>query len=198
MPARPRTPAGANGAGPGVDIDALIDAAQPAQRSIALCLRGDLVSEFEELERQLEDAQASDKGDSLASGGSASALIAAQDALREQMKASTVTVVLRAMPRREFRQLCDRHPPKVDEDGKVDPDDARAGVNTDTIWDPLIRACWSTPVIDKARLTLLLDEKLSNRQYERLALLAMNVNQSDVDIPFSFAASRLRQNSSSE
>ena len=198
MATRARPPSTVNGSLPEVDIDALIDAAQPAQRSIALCLRGDLVSEFEELERRLEDAQASDKGDSLASGGTVRAIIEQQDALREQMKASTVTVVLRAMPRKDFRNLCDRHPPKVDEDGKVDPDDARAGVNTDTIWDPLIRACWSTPVIDKARMTLLLDEKLSNRQYERLALLAMNVNQSDVDIPFSFAASRLRQTSSPE
>src|SRR5215467_1523162 len=182
----------------GVDIDALIDAAQPAQQSIALCLRGDLVSRFEELERRLEDAQRDDRGDSLASGSTATAIIAEQDDLRERMRSSTVTVVLRAMPRKEFRKLVDAHPPKVDEDGKIDPDDARAGVNTDTIWDPLIRACWSTPVISKARMTLLLDEKLTNRQYEQLALLAMNVNQDDVDVPFSFAASRLRRSNSPE
>jgi hypothetical protein len=194
----PTSPAAVNGREPDLDIDALIDAAQPAQRSIALCLRGDLTSAYEELERRLTDAEAGDKGDSLASGSATVGILADMDALREQMKASTVTVVVKAMPRKAFRKLLDLHPPKMDDDGKVDPDDARAGFNTDTLYDPLIRACWSTPVISKERMALLLDEKLTDRQWQRLALLALQVNTDDVDIPFSYAASRLRQTSSPE
>ncbi len=179
----------------GIDIDALIDAAQPAQRSIALCLRGDLVSAYEELERRLEDADAADSRDSLAAGGPQAAIVAEMDALREQMKASTITVVMRAMSRKAFRKLADQHPPKRDEEGKPDPDDARAGFNTDTFHEPLIRACWASPVISRARMTVLLDEKLSPNQFQKLSQAAWDVNVDDVDVPFSLAASRVRQNS---
>lgn len=178
---------------PAIDIDAIIDAAQPAQRSMTLCLRGDLVSEYEELDRQREEAVRLDLGDSLASGGTAAAIAAQMDALREQMKSATITVVLRAMSRRNFLKLCSVHPVRRDEDNKPNPNDVGLGVNTDTIWDPLIRACWVSPDITKARLTRVLDEVLSDAQYSGLAGLAWEVNRGDVDIPFSYAASRTRQ-----
>ena len=47
-------------------------------------------------------------------------------------------------------------------------------------------------------MTTLLDEKLSDRQYNDLANLAWMVNRGDVDVPFSYAASRNRQSSSPE
>lgn len=180
------------------DIDALIDAAQPAQRSMPLCLRGDLVSEYETLDRALEEAERADSGDSLASGGTAAGIVAQMDALRAQMLASTITVVLKAMTRRDFLKLCSLHPVRRDEEGNPERKDIGLGVNVDTIWEPLIRASWATPVISPERMTLLLDEKLSDRQYDQLANLAWMVNRGDVDIPFSFAASRNRQNNSHE
>lgn len=182
----------------GVDVLAIIDAAQPAQRSIALCLRGDLVSEYEDLDRQREEAGKTDTGDSLASGSAAATIVAQMDALREQMKAGTITVVLRAMNRKAFRKLCTLHPVRRDEDGTPNREDVGLGVNTETLWDPLIRASWSTPVIDKARMTKLLDEVLSDRQYQVLASVAWEVNRDDVDVPFSYAASRSRRPSSPE
>jgi len=183
---------------PPVDIDALIDAAQPAQRSMPVCLRGDLVSAYEELDREREEAVKVDRGDSLASGGTVAAIIARMDALREQMKAATITVVLRAMPRKAFRKLTDLHPPRRDEEGNVHAEDRYLQVNTDTLWDPLIRASWGTPVLSKERLTTLLEEKLSDRQYSDLANLALMVNRGEVDIPFSYDASRTRQSNSPE
>jgi hypothetical protein len=182
----------------GVDIDAIIDGAQPYQRSIALCLRGDLVAEYEALDQAREEAEKDALVDSLAAGGGTAAILAQMDALRAQMKASTITVVMRAMTSRDFLKLCKMHPVRRDDDDKPNPADVGLGVNTDTIWDPLIRACWVSPTIDKARMKRLLDEKLSHSQYSQLANLAWMVNRDEVDVPFSYAASRTRQHNSPE
>jgi hypothetical protein len=186
-----------NGAVPDLDIDAWIDGAQPPERTIALCTRGDLVARFEELERELEVAREA-QGDSLASGGRAREIAEEMEALRVAMRASTKTVVLRALvPRKRWQALGEQHPPRRDEDGNVLAEDRRVGVNNDTFWDPAIRACWASPALTKAQLTKLLDV-LSNNQYDTLAALVLEVNMGDVDIPFSPAASRLIQTSSSE
>lgn len=180
------------------DIDAIIDGAQPYQRSMALCLRGDLVSEYEALDQAREEAEKDALVDSLAAGGGVAGIVAQMDALRVEMKAATITVVMRAMPHRAYLKLCSQHPVRRDEDGKPNPDDVGLNVNTETLWDPLIRACWVSPDIDKARMTRLLDEILSDRQYTDLASLAWAVNRAEVDIPFSYAASRSHRNSSPE
>lgn len=187
-----------NGAVPEeLDLDAWIDGAQPAERSIALCLRGDLVARFEELEREFEVANEA-PGDSLASGSTAAEIRGQMEALQAQMRASTKTVVLRALvPRKRWQALAEQHPPRRDEEGNVLAEDRRLGVNNDTFWDPAIRACWASPVLTKAQLTKLLDV-LSNNQYDALASLVMLVNQGDVDIPFLPAVSRPSQTSSSE
>ena len=186
-----------NGAVPDLDIDAIIDSAQLAERTIALCLRGDLQARFEELDREREVADEA-RGDSLASGGRAREIAEQMEDLRKQMRASTITVVLRALTRKKWQALCDQHPPRRDDDGNVPIEDRAAGVNTVTFWDPAIRACWVSPVLDKARMTKLLDEVLTNRQYDLLATLVHTVNNADVDIPFSPAASRLIRPSESE
>jgi hypothetical protein len=182
----------------GVDIDAIIDGARRARRSMDLCLRGDLVAEYEDLDRQREEAQKIDLGDSLASGGTTADIVTRMDALRAEMKAGSITVVLEALTRRNFLKLCSLHPVRRDEEGKPEPRDIGLGVNVETVWDPLIRACWVSPTITKARLTRVLDEILSDAQYSALAGLAWEVNRADVDIPFSYAASRNRQHSSPE
>lgn len=176
-----------------VDVEALIDAAQPAQRSVPLCLRGDLQSAYEELERRLEAAEDTDMGDSLASGSATAGIEAEMAALRDQMRSSTITVVMRALPRKAYRKLMSLHPPKRDDEGKVDPQDATVGFNMDTFFDPLIRACWAKPEISKTRMNLLLDEKISDRQWQRLGRTAWDVNTEDVDVPFSSAGSRSRR-----
>lgn len=182
-----------------IDIDALIDGAQLAERSLPLCLRQDLVARWEELDAQREAASKRAGRDSLAGSGGDAATIALQmEELRTQMAAATVTVVVRALPRPAFQKLLKVHPPRRDDDGKTFDEDADHGVNTSTFWGALLRASWQSPVISKARMAKLLDELLSDRQFEQLANLAMAVNRGDFDIPFSFAASRLLPSSSPE
>lgn len=186
-----------NGAVHDLDVNALIDSARLAERTIALCLRGDLQAQFEDLERRLDEAAERDQGDSLASGSSVAAIRAQMEELRDQMRASTLVVTLRALPRKAYQRLSDQHPPRRDDEGNVVAED-RTGVNMLTFWDPLIRACWVAPELDKARMTHLLDEVLSNNQYDSLASLALLVNQGKVDIPFLSAASLRNRDSESE
>lgn len=186
-----------NGAVPDLDIDALIDSAQLAERTLALCLRGDLQARFEELDRAREVADET-RGGSLASGTPAREIAEQMEALRVQMRAATITVVLRALPRKKWVALCEQHPPRRDEDGNLLVEDRATGVNNDTFWEPAIRACWVSPVLKPAQMKRLLDEVLSNRQYDLLASTVFAVNNGDVDIPFSPAASRSLQTSSPE
>lgn len=172
-----------------MDFDALLDQARPVERTVPLCLRGDLVAEFEALERELAKAQAK-ANDSLAGSG-ASGIAARMEALREQMADSTVEFRLRGLPRPKYRALTAAHPPRQLADGKVHPQDENDGLNVDTFYDALIRACLVGPVLSEAQLTRLLDEALSDRQFEQLAIGAVACCRGSVDVPFSFAASKL-------
>ena len=115
--------------------------------------------------------------------------------LREQMQAGTVVFRVRSIGRRAFQALIAQHPPRCGDDGELLPQDKAVGVNTDTVWDPVLRACIVEPVLAADRLTHVLDEVLSDGQYDRLAALAWSVNRGQVDVPFSSAASRLRRTS---
>lgn len=181
-----------------MDVNDLIDSAQPAERTILLCVRGDLVAEFENLDRERAEAEAQTSTDSLAGGGGKAREIAERmEKLRELMRESSILARLRAMPRKTFNNLVAQHPPRRDDDGQVNPDDS-IGVNVTTFFDPLIRACWVDPVIEPARFTRLLDEILSDRQYDELGTVAWAVNRGEVDIPFSYAAYRLLHPSEAE
>lgn len=173
-----------------MDPLAIIDTAKPAEDTLPLCLRGDLVAQFQELDRQRQAEAEKPPVDSLAAGGRRREIAEAMEALREEMKASTVVFRVRAMPRKKFRELCDAHQPRLAVDGTIHRDDRALGVNQATFWDPLIRACLVEPVLDEPRLAKLLDEVLSDYQFEQLAGAAFAVNRSDVDIPFSSAAFR--------
>jgi len=173
----------------------IIDAARPAETTVSLCLRGDLVAEFELLEEALAAEKSKPRDDSLAGGGAMRELAEKIEALREEMATFIVTFRLRAMPRLYYRKLTDDHPPRIDADGSVHIDDARLQVNNETFFGPLIRACLVEPKIDAPRLTKLLDETLSDRQYEQLADAALLVNRGTVSVPKSLLASAVLENS---
>jgi len=172
-----------------MDFDKLLDQARPVERTVPLCLRGDLVAEFEALERELDKAQAK-ASDSLAGSG-ASGIAARMEALREQMTDSTVDFRLRGLPRPKYRALTAAHPPRQLADGKVHPEDEGEGLNQATFWDALVRACIVGPELTEAQQTRLLEEVLSDRQFEQLGVAALACCRGTVDVPFSFAASRV-------
>jgi hypothetical protein len=177
------------------DFAALLGRARMPERTVPVCLAGDLAADFEQADRELELAQK--KGsDSLAGNGTA-ALLARIDALSDEMAANTYPFRLRALTRPAWRELCNAHPPRKDDKGEPDIGDLQSGVNRDTFMEPLLRASIVDPELSDETFADLVG-KLTDRQYEELVRAAWDLNQGEIDIPFSRAALRARRATSGE
>lgn len=162
--------------------------------TVPVCMHADLTAEHEELERQLQAALTKPR-DSLASGGNATELSERIKALEEQMRAHTVTFKFQALRRPDWKKLVAEHPPRRDADGSLHERDKNLLFNVDTFFTALIRACCTEPGLPEEVWELLLDEKLTDRQFDELSNAAWYLNRGDVDVPLSRAASRLTQDS---
>lgn len=167
------------------DIEALLDQAEQPEKLVPICLRGDLRAEWEELERQLQEARRSPRSSMADDGGRAVAEQMAE--LEKRMQSATVTLRLRALPRREWKKLIEAHPPQSDADKRV-------GVSQATFYDALIARCLVEPEITAEQLARMLDV-ITSGQYDQLAEAAWGLNRRDVDVPFSPTASRITRNS---
>jgi hypothetical protein len=165
-------------------------------RTVPIVMDGDLVAEFEELERQLAEALQKPASDSLEDGSSAQAIAELIEQLREQMKESTHVFVIKALLGKDYRELKALHPPRQGEDGDILDEDRFLGANVETFLVPLLKACCADPVIDDEVWAEI--ENLSDRQYDELINTAITVNRGRVDIPFSRAASAVMASSSPE
>jgi hypothetical protein len=179
------------------DFKAMLAGARLPERTVPVCLRGDLVAEFEELDRALAEAQLAGGSADSKEGGPAHTIAAQMEALREQMADETYPFRLRALSRPEYHDLKAKFPPRQNDEGEVQAEDVLLDANLDEFAEPLLRACLVDPVLDDAGWTETL-AKLSSRQYDELANVAIRVNRGGVDIPFSRAASNLLQSSSDE
>lgn len=194
MPARPRkaTPAPAK---PKQNFAALLAAAKLPETIVPICLRGDLAAEHEALDRQLRKLL--DTPSTKFGGDGRGELQHRIRDLEAEMEQATVDFRLRAMSRREWHALVAEHPPRIGPDGKVDETDAAIGVNVETFFEPLVRRCLVEPEVDDEQWTELA-EALTSRQFDGLWDAAWRLNRRDVDVPFSFAASRLNTTSEAE
>jgi hypothetical protein len=171
----------------------LAEAALP-ETVVPVCLRGDLAADHELAERELEQAQKS-AADSLAGNGVAEIAERIQG-LEEQMREHTYDFRLRALPRRAWRDLVDAHPPRRGDDNEI-VDGDRMGVDSSTFFDAMIRACLVDPELTDEEWAAL-NEALTDRQYGDISDAAWALNRREVDVPFSRAASRMRQASGGE
>lgn len=184
-----KTPAVAAAAKP--DFSSLLASAKLPERTVPTCLRGDLVADHEAAERELEAAQKA-AGNSLAGGGVGD-IVDRIEALETLMRDSTYPFRFRALPKAAWRALCAEHPPRRGDDGEAVETD-RIGVNAETFYDAIIRACLVDPSPSDEEWPALFDA-LTDRQYDGLAEAAWAVNRREIDIPFSRAASRARRGS---
>lgn len=169
------------------NIDALLEQARRPERTVEVCLRGDLRAEFELLEEQLREADKKERT-SLADPGPAP-IIEQMDELREQMRGATIRIRLRAMPRRDWATLVAEHPPRDD----VAADKGRL-VNMSTFFDAAVPRCIVDPDLSPQQFDRMVDA-ISNGQWSELANAAWLVNTGAVDVPFSPVASRISRNS---
>jgi hypothetical protein len=172
----------------------IIKGGRLAERSVPVCMRADLVAQHEELDRQLQKA-VSEPRDSLAAGSAVSGLSEQIRELEAEMAENTIDFRIRALPRVKYRALREKHPPRKAADDSVDQRDFWARFNTDTFWGPLLRASVVEPVLDDEDWAGLIgddeqDGNLSEAQFVRLSLAAFNLNEQEVDVPFSAAALR--------
>jgi len=172
------------------DIKALIRGAKLPECTVPVCLNADLTAEFERAERELSEATQR-PADSLAAGGQARQIAERIEALRAEMVEHTIDFRLRAMQRPRWKAFVAAHPPRRADDGGVHERDRSIGVNTETFFDALIRASVVEPELDDEDWSLLLDEKLTDRQVDQISDAAWSLNRREVDVPFSRAASRI-------
>ena len=157
------------------DINQLIADSRLPEKTMRLCLRGDLVADHEQLVR--ETAKAKPAADSLA-GPAATDTDTRLEQLREQMRDATITIRMRALPRRRWQQLMDSHPAAAADNEQqptygYDPEAFFAAVIPESIVEPQLTAEQWTKLADV----------LTESQYGELADLVNALNIRKVDIP---------------
>lgn len=171
------------------DLDALLASAKLPEATVDVCLRGDLVAEWEVAEKQLQELQQAEAKRTLAGSPEESAAVARVRELEEQMRSSTITVTLRALRRPDWARLIADHPPRDGNKG-----DQAMQVNQSTLFEALVKVSIVSPEMDDARCQRFLDA-LTDAQFDGLATKAWNLNRRDVDVPFSRTASRITETS---
>jgi len=175
------------------------------ERTVQICLRGDLVADWESADRELTRAREEFRSSTSKEAPGLAALIERVRSLEAEMLEHTETWRLRALPRHKFRALVAEHPPRVDENNDPIPEDRQIGVNQKTMFPALVRASIVEPVLDDEDwLWLLGDDNdddsgvLTDRQFGDLTDVAWFLNRGEVEVPFSHAASLASRDSASE
>ena len=179
------------------DVASLIRGAKLPIRTVMVCLRPDLVEPYEALTDQIAAAkQVAARSHSMTAPPDLTELTNQLRDVEQEMQAATVPFALRALARPAFRALFAAHPPRKDDEGNPVTADWN-GVNTTTFYDALIRACTVAPELDEDTWRILLEEKLTDRQYEDLAQAAFDISRDKIDYPFLSGASRKTKDSAS-
>lgn len=136
-------------------------------------LQGDDEEQLRELRAAAQRAKATSESEprTLAEEDPYEAAARAADDFAAEAEERGVTVTLRAVGRKKWRELVEAHPPR---DG--DEDDKKAGVNLDNFAEALVPACIAGPTFSEGELTDFLDA-LTPAQFDLLALAAWNLHK---------------------
>jgi hypothetical protein len=166
-----------------MDIDEILDGFELPERTVPVCLKGSLVAEYEELERQLPAA--SRDGGSLSEPSEAVTIARRMEALRQEIAASSWTFRFRALPGTGYEELQRRHPPRKDKQELF---------NAETFPIALISACCADPPMTEDHVRRF-KATVSDKQYWDVYDTAVAVNRASVDVPFSKLAFDVLQGS---
>jgi hypothetical protein len=171
-------------------FSALLKEGRLPERTVDICLRGDLVAEFEAADAALTEALRR-PADSKEGSGTAE-LLRRVEAIQAEMRESTYTFRIRALTNAAYRELELAHPPRDD-----DPNDQQVRFNRATFFTALLIATTYDPVLTGEEWEELLG-KLTDRQYGELTDAAFYSNRDAVSVPFSKAALLARRNTAEE
>lgn len=170
-----------------VNIDDVIAAARLPEKTVVLCLRGDLQAQWEELERRLGVVR--ERPDEPLGGHPEERELAEKmEAIREEMRSHEVTFRFRGMGSKAYSDLLLKHRADNNDDGD---DQAADGLNWKTYTIALVAACAIDPVMSEVQVDKL-TEVIHGRAWDELVGAALVVNQSQVSVPFSLAGSAIR------
>lgn len=169
-----------------LNIEDILGKAKPPERSVPLCLAGDLAGQYDELEHQLRDA--STVALSLGEPAEATKIARQMAALREQMVAAQVVFRLRALGDKPWRALRDAAP----DEAKTEEEQATYDDRYHDWVCKLVAATVYDPVMNPEQADLLASA-VGGGQWKQLADTAWELNAARRDIPFSAAASALIQ-----
>ncbi|MFE6785200.1 hypothetical protein ACFVFF_23375 [Streptomyces sp. NPDC057680] len=160
------------------DISEILKKAKRRQKSVHLCLAGDLVAEMEKLERQLSEAGDAWSPDSLAAADPRAELVKKVAAARDKVRASYTEFRFQSLGDKGWSDLLAEHPGK--EQGHL--------------WDPetFPKALIAASAVDPEMLpeqVAELFEVLNEGQRTQLFQCAYDVNNEAPGIPFSLSAS---------
>ncbi|MER5420328.1 hypothetical protein [Streptosporangium roseum] len=153
------------------------------EKTVPICLAGDLQAEFEALERDLAIAREKPADAGTLAGGSdpmATAIAQQIQELRARMREHTVVFRFQGLSSKTYSDLVAAHPPK--------DDSKRNDVNWDTFSVALVATCAVEPQMTVDEATQLA-EALTQAQWDALFTAAYETNKADIDVPFSYAAS---------
>lgn len=174
------------------EISDIIGQIRRPEKTVPICLAGDLQAEFEELERDLALAREAGRPSegTLAGGANPMATTIAQQImeLRERMREHTVVFRFRGLSSKAYSDLVAQHPPTEEEKEKG------LDIGWDTFPAALIAACAISPAMTAEQARRLSDE-LTQAQWDALFSGAFSVNKRDVDVPFSYGASAVLRSS---
>lgn len=172
-------------------LEVIREAKRP-ERTATVCLRGDLVSEHEDLEKHLVKTRAE--------GGETDPIVGRIAELQQAMQNAMVTFRFRAIGSMGSLDLAAGHPARPDDD-----DDKRLGYNRSTYYPAVIRACCYAIERDEETLspdevtdedwTALLDA-LSSTQFDKVFGAAWLCDHEDVEVPTSPLALLISQRTS--
>ena len=158
----------------GLDVEALIAGVRRPERTVPICLRGDLLAAWDDLSRQLE-ARAGTPVTSLADAPAGRDIAEHMTALAAQIAASERVVRLRGLSDRALSDLTAQHPPRTGRDEMWDP----------TTFPPaLLAACAVDPVMTGEQAGRLL-ETVTRGDAARLFTAALEASTHAVSVPFS-------------
>lgn len=170
----------------GKSFDEVLAQAKLPERTVTLCLREDLVAEYERLDGELRSA--SRTAPSLGEPAPATVIARRMEELRQEMVAHQVDFRLRAWPARKFAKLRDAMPAK--QDGQTDDE-------FEDVWHATVCDLVSKMLVDPkatAEQVAGLAENLAESQWKELSNGAWDINARGQAIPFSVAASAILGN----
>lgn len=163
------------------NIRDIIAAAKPAERSVSLCLRGDLNTAIEDADRELQQELVVPANQTLGGNPRIRELADLIESLRTEMRESETTFTFRAIHPKAWSDLIAAHPSRKDK-----PE----AFNIETLPLAAISVCAIDPEMTLADVDDLM-AVLNAGQRDDLFEAAWRVNTKPLTIPFSVAASQV-------